>query len=98
MTNDAPVVFVDVRHVPGTPSKPITPAELMELATRADEAGQSVLAVVLLQVVRAWRQAPSTRRYLTNAAACILDSVESAHRDRRRTPPRTVNPALRHRP
>jgi hypothetical protein len=67
---------------------PITVAELAALAARADENGQNVLAVVLLQIIRGWRQAPSTRRYLVNCGACVLDSVESAHRDRRRGAPR----------
>lgn len=76
-------------------SQGVTQEELLEMAARADEAGQTVLAVVLLQIVRGWRQAPSTRRYLVNASACVLDAVEAVKRDRRRTPPRTADPRLR---
>lgn len=68
--------------------RPVTMAELAELATRADEAGQGVLSLVLMQMVRGARQAPSTRRYIVNACVMILDSVESARRDRRRGPAR----------
>lgn len=71
-------------------SAPVSLSELAELAARADENGQTVLAVVLLHIVRGARQAPSTQRYLVNAGAMILDSVESARRDRRRGAKREV--------
>jgi hypothetical protein len=69
-------------------TSPVSLTELAEMAARADEHGQTVLAVVLLQIIRGARQAPSTKRYLVNAAACNLDAVESARRDRRRAPKR----------
>lgn len=58
--------------------------EIVDVAVRADEAGFPVLSVALQIIVRSARQAPSTCRYLVNGMSCILDSVESAHRDRRR--------------
>lgn len=82
----------DVVFVSG--KKPVVPEELVEIAMRADEAGQNVLSVVLLQVVRGWRQAPSTRQCLVNASACMLDAAEAVHRDRRHSPARVVRPEL----
>lgn len=58
-------------------------AEVADLAVRADEAGLPLLSVALLQIMRASRQMPQTRTFLVNTGACILDTVESVHEDKR---------------
>jgi hypothetical protein len=66
--------------------------EIMDIAIRADEAGLTVLSNILLLVVRAAKEAPSTRKCLVNGAYCLMEAIDSVHRDRRRAHPRALLP------
>lgn len=59
-------------------------AEIADLATRADEAGYTPLSNILVLIVRAAREAPSTHQCLVNGAYALMDAVDACHRDRRR--------------